>query len=107
MIASQAMKTIHTQPGQLIQSDERGDLVATLEQIRRVGIADLAQVHSHSTTRVAGFTSHVVHFIGGGLLCYAYNERGKLIELSGRHLCGSLNPQNDLIFSAIDHAAEP
>jgi len=100
------MKTIHTQSGRLIQCDDRGDLVATLEQIRKVGIADLTQVQSHSTTRIAGSTSHVVRFIGGGLLCYAYAESGMLIELSGRHLCGSLSPQNDLIFSAIEHTAE-
>lgn len=95
------MKTIQTRHGQTLERDDDGNLLMTMPMIRSVGIADLTQVQSHHINRIAGSTSHVVHFIGGGLLRLAYNEHGKLIELSGRHVQGRVSAENEIVFSAL------
>jgi len=56
---------------------------------------------SHQINHIAGSTSHVVHFIGGGRLCYAYNGRGQIIEVSAWHVMVRLGPENQCIFSAL------
>jgi hypothetical protein len=94
------MKTIQSRPGQTVERDDDGNLFVTMPTIRSVGIADLAQVQSHHVTHIAGSTSHVVHFTGGGLLRFAYSERGELIELSGRHVRGLLSAEHEVVFSA-------
>lgn len=94
------MRTTQTRPGQTLECDDTGNLIATLATIRSVGIADLTHVQSHHINRIAGSTSHVVHFIGGGLLRFAYSEQGKLIELSGRHVRGRVSAGNEIVFSA-------
>jgi len=95
------MKTIQTRPGQTIERDDEGNLLVTMPTIRRVGIADLTQVQSHRVNRIAGSTSHVVHFVGGGLLRFAYSEQGELIELSGRHVRGLVSAGHEVVFSAV------
>jgi hypothetical protein len=60
-----------------------GGIVCTVSSVGQVGIANLADVYSHVVTTIAGSTSHVVQFRGGGSLNYAYNDRGELIELAG------------------------
>jgi hypothetical protein len=42
-----------------------------------------------------------VHFTGGGRLCYAYNERGQIIDVSAWHVMLRLGPENQCIFSAL------
>lgn len=95
------MKTIQTRPSLTIEHDAEGNLLVTMPTIRSVGIADLTQVQSHHVNRIAGSTSHVVHFIGGGLLRFAYSEQGKLIELSGRHVRALASAEHEIVFSAV------
>jgi uncharacterized membrane protein (DUF2068 family) len=86
--------------GRTVELDAQGKITLDLAVLRSVGIANLAQVQSHHITHVAGSTSHVLHFVGGGLLRYAYNQGGDLIELSAYRLNGCLNEDNDLVVSA-------
>ena len=95
------MKTIHSRPGQTVERNDDGSLLVTMPTIRSVGIADLTQVQSHHVTRIAGSTSHVVHFAGGGLLRFAYSDQGQLIELSARHVRGLVSAEHEVVFSAV------
>jgi hypothetical protein len=53
-----------------------------LDEFRAVRANNLAPVLDHRIARVMGSTSHVLRFVGGGELRYAYNSRGQVIELS-------------------------
>jgi hypothetical protein len=57
-----------------------------LDQISGVGLSNLTQVVSHQMTEVLGTRSHVVHFVNGGVLQFAYNLQGQLLELTARNL---------------------
>lgn len=82
-------------------ADAQGNITLQVEAIASVGIADLAQVQSHQINHIAGSTSHVVRFTGGGWLCYAYNERGEIIDVSAWHVMLRLGPENQCVFSAL------
>lgn len=64
-----------------------GGIWADLSLINAVGIKHLDQVTSHTINTIAGSRSHVVHFINGSLLNYAYNSDGQLIELLHKASC--------------------
>jgi hypothetical protein len=90
-----------TRTHRVFHTDAQGNITLQMGAIASVGIADLAQVQSHQINHVAGSTSHVVHFAGGGRLCYAYNGRGQIIEVSAWHVMVHLGPENQCIFSAL------
>ena len=94
---------LFAQPGQPIstQRDEQDNLIATVEKISSVGIANLALVQSHQINRVAGSTSHVLSFVGGGHLCFAYSVQGRLIELSGEGVGIHVGSNHEVIISPI------
>jgi hypothetical protein len=79
--------------------DRQGNITATLPVITSVGIADLADVQSHNIVRIVGSVSHHVRFVGGGELCYVYNTRGELIELSAVNVKVSISSQHRLVFA--------
>ena len=71
-----------------------------LDEIRAVQVDDLAQVLQHRIARIIGSTSHVLRFVGGGELRYAYNSRGQVIELSSSGVHASVSPERVVSFSA-------
>jgi hypothetical protein len=71
---------------------------ADLSLINAVGIKHLDQVASHIINKIAGSRSHVVHFINGSLLNYAYNSDGQLIELSAQGLACRISRDNEILF---------
>ncbi len=82
-----------------------GAVEIELGRIRSVGLSNVCEVESHHINRVAGSTSHVVRFIGGSCLQFAYNDRGEFIELS----CGPATVAIDesgtrLTIGALPHA---
>ena len=78
----------------------RGDGVcADLSAISTVGVKHLDQVASHTVNTIAGSCSHVIRFVNGALLQYAYNDAGQLIELSGDGLACTITRDNELLFS--------
>jgi hypothetical protein len=78
--------------------DVRGNIAAELSTIKSVGIADLADVHSHEIVRIFGSVSHHVRFVGGGELRFVYNTRGELLELSASSVKGSISDDHRLVF---------
>lgn len=74
---------VHTAGGTRIELDRHG-FVADLPVIRSVGLIDLCEVASHQVHRAVGSTFHVLHFLNGGHVHFAYNDRGELLVLEGR-----------------------
>ena len=72
----------------------------SLDEIRAVRVEDLSQVLEHRIARIVGSTSHVIRFIGGGELRYAYNNRGQVIELSATGIRGMVSPSREVTFGA-------
>jgi hypothetical protein len=62
-----------------------------LSTISSIGIKRLEQVVSHQINHILDTVSHVVHFSNGGVLCFAYNKAGKLLELKVENLDGIVN----------------
>ena len=81
--------------------DGNGASQVSLDEIRAVRVEDLSQVLEHRIAHIVGSTSHVVRFIGGGELRYAYNGRGQVIELSATGIKGSVSPSRVLTFGAL------
>jgi hypothetical protein len=77
-----------------------GGTVFRFSKLSKVGIADLTEVESHQITRIAGSTSHVVRFFGGGFVQFAYNSRGELIDLRGHSITASHDRNGDLTIGA-------
>ena len=75
--------------------DGSGMSQVSLDEIRAVRVEDLSQVLDHRIARIMGSTSHVIRFIGGGELRYAYNSRGQVIELSAVGVRGAVSPSRD------------
>ncbi len=79
-----------------------GDEVSLdLSVIRSVGIANLGEVESHAVNTIVGSRSHVIRFINGGILQFAYNNDGEIIELCAEKLQVRLSPNKDLVFSLL------
>lgn len=97
-----------TQPAEpalrMVVSVDDGErtLRVALDEISAVRVDDLAEVLEHRIARIVGSTSHVVRFIGGGELRYAYNSRGQVIELSAEGVRAAISPQRVVSFSAQD-----
>jgi hypothetical protein len=73
-------------------------ICADLTSITAVGIKHVDEVASHIINTIAGSRSHVIHFINGSLLNYAYNSEGRLIELSARNLACRISRDSELLF---------
>lgn len=72
--------------------------MAAITAITAIGVKHLDEVASHTVNNIVGSRSHVIHFVNGAILRYAYNSTGQLIELSGQNLACSLSGRNELIF---------
>lgn len=81
--------------------DGSGTSQVSLDEIRAVRVEDLSQVLDHRIARIMGSTSHVIRFIGGGELRYAYNNRGQVIELSATGIKGAVSPNRVVTFGAM------
>lgn len=90
--------TVRTPAGGVIDIAKDRNVKLDLETIESVGIHNVIDVETHQITRVAGSTSHFVRFHGGGEVRFAYNDRGKLIELSADNCAFSLSNKNELLF---------
>lgn len=85
--------TVTTDEGAIYRLDRDGRAHVQLPTIRRMEIADLTQVLSHQVNRVHETTSHVIHFIGGGVFSCVYDDHGEMIEIDcrGLHQASSLD----------------
>lgn len=79
--------------------------VVALAHAPAVTIADIGDVLRHDVVRIARSTSHTVRFVGGGVLRYAYNDRGELIELSTQHLRVLARGDGRVVVESLDDGA--
>jgi hypothetical protein len=95
-------------PYQSILTKGTGDLPITLnpdgnyefqlDQIQSVGIRNIADVVEHRINTIVGTRSHMVRFYNGGVLTYAYNDAGQLIELCATKLMMIVSKDNEVSF---------
>jgi hypothetical protein len=91
---------VRTAGGATIDISNERNVELNIETIQSVGIYDLSEVEGHLINQVLGSTSHLVRFHGGGELRFAYNQQGKLIELSASNCGFVLSNSNELLFRA-------
>lgn len=84
--------TLTTREGAVHHAKRDGGIDVELPVVERMEIADLTLVESHHVNRVHETTSHVIHFVGGGIFTCVYDARGTMIEISARHLRKSISP---------------
>lgn len=77
---------------------ENGNVEIEPRTIKSVGIEHLSDVVEHQITTILGSTSHMVRFINGGRLEFAYNSEGKLIELNSRNLAVKITRDGEILF---------
>lgn len=70
----------------VIYEDAQGNRSLEVDRITSVGIKDIGFVERHEVNTRFGSRSHVVRFVNGGLLQYAYNAKSELIELTASNL---------------------
>ena len=81
----------------IVNSDESIEL--NLQGIISVGIQNLADVTEHQITSILNSRSHMVRFVNGGVLEFAYNDAGELIELNSRDLTVVVKSGSEVLFS--------
>ena len=72
--------------------------------ISSVGIRSLTEVAEHRINTIVGSRSHLVYFNNGGVLQFAYNGAGELIELKSQDL--SATASEGVLIYAIPHAQD-
>jgi hypothetical protein len=75
-----------------------GNFVFKLDQIQSVGIRNITDVVEHRINTIVGTRSHMVRFVNGGVLTYAYNDAGLLIELCATNLMTIISANNEVTY---------
>ena len=58
-----------------IHEDAQGNCTVDVSQLSSVGIKNIGNVERHDINTVFGSRSHVVRFVNGGVLQFAYNRK--------------------------------
>ena len=90
--------SVETAAGAAITMGDDG-ISINLEEIKSVGIKNVIDVEVHQINTIVGSRSHYIRFNGGGEVKFAYNQKGQLIEFSGKNVSLNLTPENELLFS--------
>jgi hypothetical protein len=75
-----------------------GSLEYFTAEIRTVGIKDIMDVVEHRINTIVGSRLHMVRFVNGGVLTYAYNDAGVLIELASSDLSVDISTNNEVVY---------
>lgn len=73
-------------------------ITVNTSNIKSVGIKNLLDIESHFIQTILNSRSHVIKFTNGGLLQFAYNKKGKLIELSSSNLRCEVSVSGEITF---------
>ena len=68
-------------------------------EISSVGITNLTEVVEHQITTIVGSRSHMVRFHNGGVLQFAYNSSGQLIELKSQGLAAIITSGSEVSYA--------
>jgi hypothetical protein len=99
---------IDTQMGGITVVHDGADrLTFSLDVIREVGVASLAEVLAHDIVQVAGLVSHSIRLINGGQVNFAFNQAGQVVELSGARAQLQLTTAHSLSIRALPHRELP
>jgi hypothetical protein len=94
-------------PGEIVQVGDSGASFVlhpdgsfgyTLPEINTVGIRDIADVVEHRINTIVGSRLHMVRFVNGGTLTYAYNDAGDLVELTSSNLVAEISIDNEIVY---------
>lgn len=97
---------IPTQDGGItIEHDGANHVVLSLDRIRDIGLASVAEVLSHNIVRVAGLVSHRIELVNGGHVAFAFNQAGQVVELSGARAKLHMTTAHSLSISAVPDGA--
>jgi hypothetical protein len=88
-------------PLQFIHQDDQGNLDVLVQRIKSVGIKNIGFVESHQVNTVFGSCSHVVRFVNGGVLQFAYNEKNELLELSAHKVQFAISDAGEAMFDVL------
>jgi len=69
-----------------------------LSEINAVGIKNITDVVEHRINTIMGSRLHMVRFINEGILTYAYNDAGQLIELASSDLAAEISKNNEILY---------
>jgi hypothetical protein len=91
------------QPQQLVISeDAQGKYTLDVSRLTSVGIKNITLVERHDINTLFGSRSHVVRFVNGGVLRFAYNAKNEFIELTASNLTMHLSKSGAAIFDIFD-----
>jgi len=94
-------------PGEIVQVGDSGATLVlnqdgsfdyTITEINTVGIRDIADVVEHRINTIVGSRLHMVRFVNGGVLTYAYNDASELIELASSNLAADISVENEIVY---------
>ncbi len=71
---------------------------ARLQGMRSVGIRHASEITGYFATEIVGSQSHVVHFVNGGVLKFAYRRNGALLHLSADKLASHTDANGQTLF---------
>lgn len=74
-------------------------ITSHLGEIDAVGIENLVDVLSHEISNQYGFRTHLVKFVDGGEVEFAYNSNGEIIKCVGRKVLTQILNGRKVIFS--------
>jgi hypothetical protein len=89
-------------PQPVIHEDANGKYTFHVGQLSSVGIKNIGNVERHDINTVFGSRSHVVRFVNGGVLQFAYNAKNELIELTASKLTMHLSKSGAAIFDVFE-----
>jgi hypothetical protein len=75
-----------------------GSLDYFTAEIRSVGIKDIMDVVEYRINTIVGSRLHMVRFVNGGTLTYAYNDAGELVELTSIDLAADISTHNEIVY---------
>jgi hypothetical protein len=84
-----------------VHQDAQGNLDIVVEGIKSVGIKNIGFVESYQVNTLFGSRSHVVRFVTGGVLQFAFNEKSEMIELSSHKLQFELSHLGEAVFDVL------
>lgn len=88
-------------PDGSVTVDEQGYVAFDLYRAPGIGIADMAEIVDFRIAAIAGSISYHVRFCNGGELNYAFNRKGELLDLWGRHVSFTASPEGGFLFRAL------
>lgn len=86
---------------QSIHEDAEGNLTVGVQRISSVGIKNIGYVEHYEVNTLFGSRSHVVRFVNGGVLQFAYNDKNEIIELCSTGLTLHLSTAGAAMFDVV------